>query len=360
MSLLTIATLIGGLVLLTVGGEALVRGSSRLALLVGMSPLIVGLTVVAFGTSAPELAVSVRAGMAGTADIAIGNVVGSNIFNILAILGVCALFAPLVVDRGLLRRDVPVMVAASLLLPLLAFNGRLSQVEGVVLFVLLLLYLVRAITETRGVPHHPEGEERPPRDVTGIIKSSAMVLVGLVTLVYGADLLVDSAVTIATAMGVSQAVIGLTIVAAGTSLPEVAASVVATIRGQRDIAIGNVIGSSIFNVLCILGIASAVTGGGLPVSAPMLAVDIPVMVIVSVACLLVVYTGRQVTRGEGVVFLGAYLAYTAYLVLNATSHPAAGPFVTGALYVALPVAAIYLLLPLRNEFRRPPVRPASR
>ncbi|HUP23913.1 MAG TPA: calcium/sodium antiporter, partial [Thermoanaerobaculia bacterium] len=337
-----------GLVLLVVGAEALVRGASRLALAFGISPLVIGLTVVAFGTSAPELAVSVTSSLGGAADVAVGNVVGSNIFNVLFILGLSALIVPLAVAQQLVRLDVPLMIAASLLLVLFGRNGQVSQGEGVVLFLGIVSYTVFLIRQSRreGKPVAGEpvgtgdpvaedpvareyqetfGEGAPKRSRQWVL-DIGLVLGGLALLVLGGRWLVDGAVTFARLLGVSELVIGLTIVAAGTSLPEVATSIVAAVRGERDIAVGNVVGSNLFNILCVLGLASAVTPGGLPVSAGALRFDIPVMVAVAVACLPIFLTGHVIARWEGGLFLGYYLAYVLYLVLVATGHELLGPF----------------------------------
>jgi cation:H+ antiporter len=340
-----------GLVLLVVGAEALVRGASRLALAFGISPLVIGLTVVAFGTSAPELAVSVTSSLAGAADVAVGNVVGSNIFNVLFILGLSALIVPLAVAQQLVRLDVPLMIAASLLLVLFGRNGQVSQAEGLVLFLGIACYTVFLVRQSRreGKPVAPVGTEYEEAFGEGAPKRRwqwvldlGLVLGGLALLVIGGRWLVDGAVTFARLLGVSELVIGLTIVAAGTSLPEVATSIVAALRGERDIAVGNVVGSNLFNILCVLGLASAVTPGGLPVSAGALRFDIPVMVAVAVACLPIFLTGHVIARWEGGLFLGYYVAYVLYLVLVSTGHGLLGPFRAAMLLFVLPLTVITL------------------
>jgi cation:H+ antiporter len=347
-----------GLVLLVAGADALVRGASRLALSFGISPLVVGLTVVAFGTSAPEMAVSVGAAHGGNVDIAIGNVVGSNIFNVLFILGAAAVIAPLVVNAQLIRQEVPVMVGAALLLFLLAADLGISRVDGAVLFGLLLVYTAFLVVQSRRQTSATRAEYAEavegmvPGGVEGHrARDLGYVVGGLALLVLGAQTLVGAAVTIAALLGVPQLIVGLTIVAAGTSLPEVATSLVATIRGERDIAVGNVVGSSTFNVLGVLGLSALVAPGELPVPSSVLAFDLPVMTAVAVACLPVFFTGRTIARWEGVVFLGYYVAYTAYLILAMQRHEAIEAFGDAMLGFVLPITVLTLAVSLAGELR---------
>ena len=354
--------LLAGLALLAIGGEALVRGASRLALLSGMPPLVVGLTVVAFGTSAPELAVSLRAALAGSSDLAVANVVGSNIFNVLGVLGVCALVAPLAVARGVIRRDAPLVVVASLILYAMATNGLVSRLEGTVLFAALVAYLSLALLQSRGsavpvpvpepLPPVRSASEAPPVGGMSVWSAIGATVAGIAALVLGARWMVDGAVAIATSLGISETIIGLTIVAAGTSLPEVAASVVATIRGARDIAVGNVVGSNLFNILAILGLTSIVAPGGLPVSHAMLALDVPVMIAVAVVMVPIGLSGGRVSRAEGLLLVCGYVAYTAYLVLRASAHPSLPIFVTAMSSVVLPLTAVAVVVPLLLDARR--------
>ncbi|BDG04842.1 calcium/sodium antiporter [Anaeromyxobacter oryzae] len=331
MTLATLALLVLGLALLTAGAEALVRGASRLALAAGLSPLVIGLTVVAYGTSTPELVVSTMASLRAQPDIAVANVVGSNVFNVLFILGACAVILPLAISRQVWRREVPIMIGASLLLLAFAADGRVGRGESLVLLAGIVGYTVVSIRASRresaaaqAEAAHGERLDRPAR--RGLGTSVLLVLGGLGALVLGARWLVDSAVAIARAAGLSEVVIGLTIVAAGTSLPEVATSIVATIRGERDIAVGNVVGSNVYNVLAILGVAGLVAPGGLVVHRSLVALDIPFMTAVAVACLPLFFTARTLARWEGGLFLGYYAAYTAYLVLAATEHDALPAF----------------------------------
>lgn len=333
-----------GLVALVIGAEALVRGAVRVASWAKISPLVVGLTVVAFGTSAPELVVSVDAALTDRADIALGNVVGSNIFNVLVILGVSGLVAPLVVASRIVRVDAPIMVGASLLVWAMCAGGEVSRIEGAALLAGLLLFIGLQVVLGRreGAGAAPGGA--PPADRRGALVGAAMIAIGLVFLAIGARWLVDGATQVARALGASELVIGLTIVAGGTSLPEVGASVVAALRGQRDIAVGNVVGSNIFNLLGILGGAAVISGG---VSAPPGAVvtDLPVMAACAVACLPVFFTGLAVARWEAALFLVLYAVYVGWLMLHASAHPAQLEFGFVAAWVIAPLGTAAVLAP---------------
>ncbi len=337
-----------GLSLLAFGGEALVRGASRLASLLGISPLVIGLTVVAFGTSAPEMAVSVQASLAGAPDIALGNVLGSNIFNILFILGFCALLVPLIIAQRLLVQDVPIMIGASVVVFALCYDGRISQWDGLLLLVLFAAYVIFTIRNSRQETREIRAvyEQEYPRAETYTFKAIALQLLnvgaGLVLLILGARWLVWSAAEAARLIGVSELVIGLTVVAAGTSTPEIAASIVATIHGERDIAIGNVIGSNIFNLLAILGAASVISHNGIAVAPAAFSFDIPVMIVVSVACLPVFFTGHQLSRWEGALFIGYYVFYAAYLVMTATKHEGIVIFKPAMWFFVIPLTMLTL------------------
>jgi cation:H+ antiporter len=344
VSPVTIGLLVAGLALLLVGAEGLVRGASGIATRFGIPPLVVGLTVVAFGTSSPELAVSLRSAFDGQTGIAVGNVVGSNVFNVLFVLGLSALITPLVVSRQLIRVDVPIMIVTSAAVWLLALDGRLSRGEGIALALALAAYLLLQLymgmresrdargaglaEATRSVPaaDPPAGASGRPEGVAGpgvsLPVQLLMVAGGLGLLVLGARWLVEGAVSVATVLGLSDLVIGLTVVAAGTSLPEVATSVLASLRGERDIAVGNVVGSNIFNLLGVLGLTAAIAPGGLPVPMGAPGFDLPFMTAAAVACLPIFFTGLAISRWEGGVFLAYYVAYVAYLILRATQHDA--------------------------------------
>jgi len=336
-----------GLVVLVGGGELLVRGASRLAIALRISPLVIGLTVVAFGTSAPELAVSVQAALAGSADLAIGNVVGSNIFNVLFILGLSAIIVPLVVSSQLIRWDVPVMIAVSLLLLVFSWDGSINRIEGAILCGGIVAYTWWGIRQSRRESLAVQAEfaqewssknEQPRMRAVDL----ALIIVGLILLGIGSRLLIDGSVTVAKSLGASELVIGLTIIAAGTSLPEVVTSMVAAVRGERDIAVGNVVGSNIFNILCVLGVSSMITSSGVAVSAAALRFDIPVMVAIAVACLPIFFTGRLISRWEGALFFFYYLAYTAYLVLTATGNNLSHGLRDAMLVFVIPLTAVTL------------------
>ena len=315
----------GGLAFLVGGGELLVGGASKLAAAVRISPLVIGLTVVAFGTSAPELAVSVLAAFNGNPDLAVGNVVGSNVFNVLFILGLSALIIPLVVGSEFVRRDVPIMIGVSVLFLLLSLDGRIGRADGIFLFTGILIYTWWCIRGSRKESAEIQAEfaqEWPEKGFQpgSFWRNIAWIVGGLVLLVFGSTGLINGAATIAKSFGVSELVIGLTIIAAGTSLPELATSVMAALKGERDIAVGNVVGSNIFNILCVLGLSGMVSPRGVDVSETLLKFDIPVMIAVAVACWPIFVTGNRIARWEGAVFFFYYLAYTTYLVLEATGH----------------------------------------
>jgi cation:H+ antiporter len=353
---MTVLFFVLGIAALVLGAEMLVRGASRLALAFGISPLVVGLTVVALGTSSPELAVSVRSALAGQADLAVGNVVGSNIFNVLLILGVSAAITPLLVNQQLIRQEVPVMIGASVLFWGLAANGTLGRGEAVFLLLLFVAYTGFVIVQSR----REQAAIRAEYDEAFAVPSGwdrhwavqvLLVVAGLVLLVLGARWLVDAAVAFARYLGVSELVIGLTVVAAGTSLPEVATSILAAVRGERDIAVGNAVGSNILNILGVLGAAGVASPQGLAIAPAVLAFDLPVMVAVAVACLPVFFTGREIARWEGVLFLAYYAAYTAYLVLYAQRHDALGPFSAVMAGYVLPLTAVTLLVLVVRHWR---------
>jgi len=348
--------LIAGLVVLTVGAEALVRGASRLARQLGISPLVVGLTVVAFGTSAPELAVSVEASLGGRPDIAVGNVVGSNVLNVLLILGLSAAIVPLAVSSRLVRLDVPIMVAASALLWLFAADGRVTLLEGIVLVAGLLAYTVLLIVLGRRRPRaEPEvAATTVPKGPRHTTVALLLVGAGLALLGLGARWLVDGAVDIARLLGVGELAIGLTIVAAGTSAPELATSVVASIRRERDIAVGNVVGSNLFNILSVLGVSAIVAPSGLTVADDALRFDVPVMFAVACLCLPIFISGGRISRGEGVLLLVCLVAYEAVVLLHGSASPLAPPLKLAAPLFFVPLLVTGLALTARFLVRRVP------
>ncbi len=351
-----------GLVILVAGAELLVRGAARLAAALGISPLVVGLTVVAFGTSAPELAVGVSSALAGQPDIALGNVVGSNIANILLVLGLAALAAPVVAGVRVVRREVPFMIGASVALWLMALSGHIDRFEGVILFTGIIVYsaiLARSSrresgrVQTEFAEAYGSGRDDAARTVAANLGLAAG---GLVLLLVGADWIVAGATSLAGALGIPEIVVGLTIVAVGTSLPEIATSVLAGVRGQRDIAVGNVVGSCIFNVLMVLGATAIVSPQPLLVSPDLLAVDLPFMVAAAAACLPILYTGFVVDRREGALLLGFYVAYLTYLGLVAFDAPQAGTFGAVLILGAVPAAGVLLAVSALRSWSKPRAR----
>lgn len=354
MDLITAISFIAGLVLLVIGADLLVRGASRLATLLGIPPLVVGLTVVAFGTCAPELAVSIQASLDGRGAMALGNVVGSNILNVLLILGLSATVAPLVVSTQLVRTDVPVMIGASLLVLLLGFDGTISLLDGLLLVAGTIGYAVFLIRNNRKqtttdhavkTPAAPVSSGRPLRQsLRNGLQNGGLILGGIVLLVLGSSWLVSGATALARMLGLSELVIGLTVIAAGTGLPEIATSALASWRGQPDIAVGNVVGSNILNILLVLGLTSVVAPDGIPVPATAVRFDILVMLATAVACLPIFFTDGLISRWEGALFLAYYIAYTAYLVLNSAQHAALPAFSTIMLILVIPLTGVTLIV----------------
>lgn len=374
MSGVTIALLIIGFVLLVVGAEVLVRGASKLAIAAGLSPLVVGLTVVAYGTSAPELAVSLQSSFSGQADIAIGNIVGSNIANILLILGITATVSPLFVAKQLVRLDVPLMIGVSLLLLIMSFDGTINSLEGGILVLGAIAYTVFTLYQSRQETLQQEKAERAqetedaqnrpdlsqvassnddsgpqprrkpsPKPLVRVGSSLVVMVIGIALLVIGANWMVKGAIAVAEYLGISELIIGLTIVAIGTSLPEIATSIAATLKGERDMAVGNAVGSNIFNILLVIGLCSMVTPGGVDVASSAIRFDMPIMIAVAVACLPIFFTGYMVLRQEGLLFLAYYVAYTLYLFLYATEHGALDEYSIVMVAFVVPITLLTLI-----------------
>jgi cation:H+ antiporter len=350
MNLQELLFLCAGLALLTLGAEFLVRGAARLAAIMGMSPLMIGLTVVAYGTSAPELAVSLESALSGQADLAVGNVVGSNIFNVLVILGLSAAISPLRVARQLIWLDVPLMIGASALLLVVGLDGVINRFDGALLVGAGVFHAVFTLTKGRNESREVEAEypNEYSAEGAGVIRrwprQVFLIAAGIAMLVFGARWLVTGAVGIAQYVGLSELIIGLTIVAAGTSLPELATSLVASLRGERDIAVGNVVGSNIFNIVFVLGLSSLISANGIKVAPSAVTFDIPVMIAVAVACAPIFFTGHLIARWEGFVFLMYYAVYTAYLILNAREHDALPAFSAVMLEFVLPITVLTLAI----------------
>lgn len=359
MSIQSIVELVAGLVLLVLGAEGLVRGAVRLAAMLGISPLIIGLTIVAYGTSAPEMFVSLQSSLSGNPDIALGNVVGSNIFNVLFILGLSALVTPLIVAQQLIRLDVPIMIGVSLLLQLLSLDGVLSRADGVFLFMGGIGYTLFLIWQSRKESNAEVQEEYAQEYSFTTTKPGLQWVInlafiggGLLLLALGSNWLISSSTALAQSFGVSNLIIGLTIVAAGTSLPELATSVVASFRGERDIAVGNVVGSNIFNILAVLGVAAIASPTGVQVASTALRFDIPVMIAVAVICFPIFFTGNLISRWEGLLFLGYYAAYTVYLILATTRNETLPFFSTVLGQVVIPLTVATLAVVWWQDIRR--------
>lgn len=319
----TFVALVVGLVFLVAGAELLVRGAASIATRLGIAPVIIGLTVVAFGTSAPELAVSISAGISGEGEVAFGNVAGSNIVNILLILGGSAVIGTLVVSQRIVRLDIPLLIGATLVTLVLSFDNEIGRVDGAVLFAGIVAYTWWLIRTGRN-----EGEEVLDEYADAVEELEVevidkpmpvqvgLVVLGLVILVAGSQFLVGSATDIAAELGVSDLVIGLTVVAVGTSLPELATSFLASYRGQRDIAVGNVVGSNLFNLMCVLGLTGLVAPDPVPVADSSLRVDFPVMLAATVVLLPIVWKGFRIQRWEGLVLAAFYALYVTFLILD--------------------------------------------
>lgn len=356
MSLAMLVMLAVGACALALGADLLVRGAVRLAAMARISSLVIGLTVVAYGTSAPEMAVSIKGALSGQADIALGNVVGSNIINVLLILGVAALIAPLVVDRQLIRLDVPLMIAVSAVFWLMASDGDVGLLDGSFLAlggVAYTVFLIRLGRKTADADRIKEPQSAVRPTAGAFLRNFLLVFGGLTLLVLGARWFVDGATELARFLGVGELVIGLTIVAAGTSLPEAATSIMAAIKGERGIAIGNVIGSNIFNVLAVMGFSAVAAPDGIRVSPRSLGLDFPVMAISAAICLPVFCSGRTIDRWEGGVFAASYAGYAAWLMLETTHHPLSS-FFAGQIYwlALLPVLAVTAPPSLRLFFKK--------
>jgi cation:H+ antiporter len=311
-TLYLIVTMVGGLAVLTWGADIFVKSASNLAHDFGISPLIIGLTVVAFGTSAPELAVNLMAVFQGNPNIATGNVVGSNILNVAVILGLCAVVGELELQKKLVRIEMPIMVGLSMLFWWMASDRLIVFWEGAILSVSILVYLGLQVISSRDPQQIAANAELV--DKSSRLKDSAKLALGLIMLLAGARFFVDGAIAGARLLGWSETFISLTIVAAGTSLPELATSVVATYRGERDIAVGNVVGSNIFNILTVLGISSLVMD--IKISRKLLAIDIPYMVAIAVFCLMVAAYRKKIGRVPGVLLLLSYIGYMSFRQLR--------------------------------------------
>jgi len=344
-----------GLALLITGAQLLVKGSSRLALAMGIAPLIVGLTIVAFGTSAPELAVSIQSCLDDKSALVLGNVVGSNIYNVLFILGICATIIPLTVAPQLIRWDIPVMILSAFTLLLLGLDGKISRADGVALLVAFLGYLIFTVIQSRRESKQVKAdyaEQMSDKPLDGRLWQHLLfILVGLALLGVGSDFLVSSAVTIAKAWGISEVIIGMTVVTLGTTAPELSACLIAAWNGERDIAVGNIVGSNLFNILCVLGVGSVVSPNGISVGPRMLSFGIPVMTAVCFACLPIFFAGKAIRRWEGALFLLFFGLYSADLVLEELRDERVLTLQNAFLWFIAPLALMTIAFSVWREFR---------
>nr|WP_090339654.1 calcium/sodium antiporter [Mycolicibacterium malmesburyense] len=327
--LANIAWFLAGLTALIVGAEVMVKGGSRLAARLGISAIVLGLTVVSIGTSMPELAVGVTAASQGSGALAVGNIAGTNVVNLLLILGLSAAMVPLVLQLRTIRLELPMMAAAALLLFVVAADGVMTRVDGIILLTGAVVYTGTVIWSARresqtvvrefaGAYAEDASQVSTPDGRRQMRRELAMLVGGIVLVVIGAEWLVDGSVGMAGEFGVSDALIGLTVVAIGTSAPELVTTVMSTLRGDRDIAIGNLVGSSIYNIAFILGVTCLVPANGLALPLSLVRIDIPIMVIVALACIPIFITGRRVSRPEGALMVTAYLAYLTFLLATQT------------------------------------------
>lgn len=319
-----VISFLAGLAILIVGAELTVRGASRLATAMRISPMVIGLTIVSVGTSTPELAVGITASHMGNGGLVVGNIAGTNMLNLMFILGLSAALRPLPIQSQVFRLELPVIVLSAGLMMALGWDGVLSQVDGVVMFSVGVVYTIALILLTRSESQKVKAEFREEFGPNAIPSTQmnwkwqfvnlAILISGIGLSVWGADLLVDGASGIARQLGVTETLIGLTIVAIGTSAPELVTTVISTFRNERDVAIGNLLGSSIYNILFILGATCVASPAGVPVEQDLLRIDIPLMALVTIGAIPVFLTGRNVSRWEGGLAVAIYLTYFFYLV----------------------------------------------
>jgi cation:H+ antiporter len=344
-----------GFALLVGGAQSLVRGASRLALALGIPPLIVGLTIVAFGTSAPELGVSVQSALSGQSALVLGNVVGSNIYNVLFILGICATISPLAVAPRLIRLDVPVMIGCAAAVLLASLDGRIGRVDGALFLAGVALYTLFIAAQARRAQNSTAAKgEKLDQAVKPDRRYGLHLLyigAGFALLGFGSDLLVDGSVRIAQALGVSEVVIGMTVVTLGTTAPELTTCLVASLKGQADVAVGNIVGSNIYNVLAVLGVGAVLTPGGIVVSDDVRDFGIPVMVAVCFSCLPIFFGGRTIRRWEGGLFLAYFAIYVAYLMLEALHDVRLVTLRNTVIWFVVPLTVTAIAVSVYREYR---------
>ena len=349
---------IAGLVALIGGAELFLRGVDHFGVKWRVSPLIMGLTVVAFATGAPELAISIQAALTDNVDLVLGNIIGSNIANILLILGISAIIKPLVVKLRVVQIDVPIVIAASVLLYVIAWDGELTKLDGVWLLLGLVLYSIFTFfqikKERENQPEETDFEAEQRKLSSGwffYVKNIGYLLIGMGLIVQGSDWMVQSAVEIATILGLSQLVIGLTIVSIGTSLPEIATSIATIRKGNTDMAVANVMGSNLYNILLTLGLTVVIAPNILTVSPAAIALDLPFMVAVSIMCIPIFIAGFDITKFDGAILLFYYGSYLTYLVLDAVGSSFESTMEIIMLYGVLPVTLVYVIWRIINYKR---------
>ncbi len=359
MSIIDLLLFLAGLVLLVIGAEGLVRGATRLGRLAGLSPLVIGLTIVSFATTAPEASVSIVAAADGRGGLAVGNVLGSNIFNTLVVAGAAATIIAIPVSNITIRKDLPVLIAATTLVYLFAINKNVAEWEGILLLLALVSFITFSVLQSRRSARATR-ESRITRTRQAALTEMGIGItlagIGAGLLVLGSRLFVDSASDIASALGVSELIIGLTIVSAGTSAPELTTAVVAALRGETDLAIGNAVGASIINVLGVIGASALVSGGGLQVPVDAIRLDFPVAITVGIVVLAIALIGQRAGRPDGLFMLGFYAVYLLTLIGISINDELLTPASIIALGVVLPVSAIVAVFLVYRTFRGRPTR----
>ncbi len=344
----SILEIISGIIILFAGGELFVQGSATLAVILGVPQLVIGLTIVSLGTSAPELFVSFGSFLKGSDAIAVSNVVGSNIFNVLVVLGSSALIMPLKVESRLVKRDVPLLLAVSVAVWGMASSGHITWQAGIALLVALTINTIWEIRTAREEPQEIKNAE-PAINMqlapNGWLKASGKIIVGVLLLAIGSNFLVNGAKSLASAYGLSEAVIGLTIVSAGTSLPELITSIIASIRGQTDLAIGNVIGSSLLNQLLVLGSCAFLSGSkGLNVDTILINRDFPIMVLTALACMPIFWTKGRISRTEGAILMTLYILYITDQVLPHAQPLLQSQYRFIVVFIIIPIIILFIFL----------------
>lgn len=355
MSILDLVLFVAGLVLLVFGAEGLVRGATRLGRLAGLSPLVIGLTIVSFATTAPEASVSIVAAADGRGGLAVGNVLGSNIFNILVVAGAAATIIAIPVSNITIRKDLPVLIGATTLVYLFAINENVAEWEGVLLLLALVGFITFSVLQSRRTAQATrESRITQTRQAALIEMGRGIGLsgIGAALLVLGSRLFVDSASEIASALGVSELIIGLTIVSAGTSAPELTTSIVASLKGETDLAIGNAVGASVINVLGVIGASALVSGGGLGVPNDAIRLDFPVAIIVGIVVLTIAMIGKRAGRKDGLFMLGFYAAYLSILIGISINDELLSPASIFVLAVVLPGSILAAAFVFYRSFRR--------